>query len=71
MLDIGENVKLLRKLKGISQTQLSDMTGTSSRMIKFIEKGQKLPSLALAMELAKVFDCSLDTLTGFNNRKEN
>ncbi len=70
MLDIGENVKLLRKLKGISQVQLSDMTGTSARMIKFIEKGQKLPSLALAMEMAKVFDCSLDTLTGFNNRKE-
>lgn len=70
MLDIGENVKLLRKLKGISQVQLSDMTGTSTRMIKFIEKGQKLPSLALAMEMAKVFDCSLDTLTGFNNRKE-
>ena len=70
MLDIGENVKLLRKLKGISQVQLSDMTGTSARMIKFIEKGQKLPSLALAMEMAKVIDCSLDTLTGFNNRKE-
>ena len=67
-MDIGKNVRIHRTLNGLTQAQLGDMTGVSERMIKFIEKGQKAPSLFLTMEMAKVFGCSLDEITGFKQK---
>ena len=55
-------VKELRTQAGMTQQQLADMVGVSSRTIISIEKGQYSPSLMLAYRMAKVFGVSVEEL---------
>ena len=55
-------VKELRAEHGMTQQQLADMGGVSSRTIISIEKGQYSPSLMLAYRMAKVFGVSVEEL---------
>ena len=58
----GTNLQTQREAQGMSQSTLADKTGVRPTMINQIEAGTKLPSLALAIEIAKVLNCSLDYL---------
>ena len=55
-------VKELRAERCMTQQQLADMVGVSSRTIISIEKGQYNPSLMLAYRMAKVFGVSVEEL---------
>ena len=55
-------VKELRTRHGMTQQQLADAVGVSSRTIISIEKGQYNPSLMLAYRMAKVFGTSVEEL---------
>ena len=55
-------VKELRTKHGMTQQQLADAVGVSSRTIISIEKGQYNPSLMLAYRMAKVFGTSVEEL---------
>ena len=55
-------VKELRAEHGMTQQQLADMVGVSSRTKISIEKGQYSPSLMLAYRMAKVFGVSVEEL---------
>ena len=55
-------VRELRAARGMTQQQLADMVGVSSRTIISIEKGQYSPSLMLAYRMAKVFGVSVEEL---------
>ena len=58
----GTNLQTQREAQGMSQSTLADKTGVRPTMINQIEAGTKLPSLGLAIEMAKVLNCSLDYL---------
>ena len=49
------DIRELRKEKGWSQSDLSDLTGLSARTIHRIENGQVKPSVESAKALAAVF----------------
>ena len=55
-------VKELRAEHGMTQQQLADLVGVSSRTIISIEKGQYSPSLMLAYRMARVFGVSVEEL---------
>ena len=55
-------VKELRAEHGMTQQQLADMVGVSSRTIISLEQGQYSPSLMLAYRMAKVFGVSVEEL---------
>lgn len=55
-------VKELRTERGMTQQQLADMVGVSSRTIISIEKGQYNPSIMLAYRMARVFGVSVEEL---------
>ena len=55
-------VKELRAEHGMTQQQLADLVGVSSRTIISIEKGQYSPSLMLAYRMAKVFGVFVEEL---------
>ena len=55
-------VKELRAEHGMTQQQLADMVGVSSRTIISLEKGQYNPSIMLAYRMAKVFGVSVEEL---------
>ena len=55
-------VRELRVERAMTQQQLADMVGVSSRTIISIEKGQYSPSLMLAYRMARVFGVSIEEL---------
>lgn len=55
-------VKELRSERGMTQQQLADMVGVSSRTIISIEKEQYSPSLMLAYRISRVFGVSVEEL---------
>ena len=62
-------VKELRAEHGMTQQQLADMVGVSSRTIISIEKGQYNPSIMLAYRMAKVFGVSVEELCCLEENK--
>ena len=59
---VHNRVKERRKLKGWTQQQLSGAVGVSRQSINSIERNRYVPSLPLALEFARVFDCSTDDI---------
>ena len=55
-------VRELRVERAMTQQQLADMVGVSSRTIISIEKGQYSPSLMIAYRMARVFGVSVEEL---------
>ncbi|WP_156191473.1 helix-turn-helix transcriptional regulator [Corynebacterium kalinowskii] len=51
-----------RKQRGLSQQALADALGVSRQTIISIEKGRFDPSLPLAFDLARFFDCHIEDL---------
>jgi putative transcriptional regulator len=49
------DVKQLRAARGLSQAQLAEAMDVSRQTINSIEKGRYLPSLPLALALARFF----------------
>ena len=57
ILDIVKNaVRTLRADRGLSQADLASAMGVSRQTINSIETGKYLPSLPLAMSLARFFE---------------
>ncbi len=59
---IRNKVKELRTERGWTQQQLAAVVGVSRQSINSIERNRYVPSLALALVFARVFDCSTDDI---------
>ena len=57
---IESRVKELRVERGWTQEQLAVAVGVSRQSINSIERDRYVPSLLLALLLARVFGCSVD-----------
>lgn len=67
---IGQLIKQLRKEKGLTQEQLSEILGVTSRSVSRWENGVNLPDFDLVIEAANYFDVTIyEFLDG--ERKEN
>ena len=55
-------VKELRSARGWTQEQLARATGVSRQSINSIERNRYVPSLALALTFARVFECATDEI---------
>jgi len=55
-------VRELRITADTTQADLADAVGVSRQTIISIERGRYIPSLPLALKLARHFDCSTDDL---------
>ena len=53
-------VKELRAARGLSQGQLAEAVGVSRQTINSIEKERYVPSLPLALTLARYFESSVE-----------
>lgn len=54
----------LRKQKGLSQTELANVSGVSREMIGKYERGEAVPSIDAAKKIADAFEVSMDYLIG-------
>jgi putative transcriptional regulator len=64
-LTIGKNELKERRLKaGYSQERLAELAGVSRQTIISIEGGRYVPSLELALKIARLFKCRVEDLFG-------
>jgi len=59
---ITSHVKTYRQAKGWSQAQLADAVGVKRQAIYDIESGRYLPNTGVAIRMAKILDCTVETL---------
>lgn len=57
-----ENLKRLRKAKGLTQKELGEMCDVSESMIGLVENGNRSPSFELLLKLGEALDCTVDDL---------
>lgn len=61
---IGERLSELRKDAGMSQQELADMLSLTKYTISSYEREKTMPGDDIKVELAKIFNVSLDYLLG-------
>ena len=62
MSKIGDRIAYLRKVKGISQTDLANHIKASREAIGKYERNEAMPSVDTAKKIADVFEVTLDFL---------
>lgn len=63
-MSVGENIRKRREQIGMMQAQLADKVGVSQPMICQIERGTKVPTLLLSMDIAAALHCDIGELAG-------
>lgn len=61
-MSVGANIRRLREDKGITQARLAERAGISGAMLCQIERGTKIPSLLLSVEIADALGCTVEDL---------
>lgn len=64
------NIKEYRKKALIKQNELAKLVGVRRETIVHLENGRYNPSLKLAMDIAKVFNTSVENLFEFVDEEE-
>lgn len=55
---VGENVRRIRQVKGLTQEQLADISGFSQQYISSLEHGRRNPTVITLYELAQALGVS-------------
>lgn len=61
-MNFANNLKQIRKQKGLTQTELADMLGTNKTTISNYETGYSSPSLDVLREICTKLNVSADVL---------
>ena len=70
-MSIGSTIKRLRREKNITQEQLSEYLGITSRAISQWECDRTAPDISMLPALCHIFDVSSDVLLGIDIEKKN
>ncbi|MDM8520924.1 helix-turn-helix transcriptional regulator [Anaerolineales bacterium HSG6] len=62
MSRFGEKVKKLRIERGLTLRKMGEATGLHWGHISKIEKGQRIPSVLIALKIARFFEVTVDDL---------
>ena len=65
MSELKTKIKELRASKNLKQGELAELGNVRRETIIRLEKGQYNPSLKLAMDIAKVFDTTVEEIFTF------
>ncbi|MDE5984439.1 MAG: helix-turn-helix domain-containing protein [Eubacterium sp.] len=63
-MKFNENIRNLRKEKGLSQEHLAEKLGVTRQTISKWENGAAMPNLKKLTEIADFFNVSMDTILG-------
>ena len=62
---LSTKLKEYREAKGLKQADLAELVGVRRETIVNLEKGKYNPSLKLAMDIAKIFETTVEELFYF------
>ena len=65
---LAENIRMLRKERGLTQEQLAEAMGITVGTVSKWETGSCVPDVSLMMELAEFFETSVDVLLGYERQ---
>ena len=68
--DMKNNLKLLRKQKGLTQIGLQMQTGIEQALLSKFENGDRVPPTETLLRLADFYDVSIDYLLGRTENPE-
>lgn len=68
-LNIGDNIKRLRKQRGITQETLAERMNVSTAAVSKWERNETLPDISMVLPLASYFGVSTDELLGLDAAK--
>lgn len=68
-INIGENIKKLRKQNEITQEKLAEIFNVSTVAVCKWERGETYPDITLLMPMANYFKVTIDELMGYNKEK--
>lgn len=63
-MNIGNRIRLLREGKGLTQEELAEKLHVTQSFISVVENKNKNLSMRKFLELAEIFDCSVEVITG-------
>lgn len=63
-MSFGKKIIELRKMRGLSQTELGKKVGVHKNVLGKYERDEVKPSIEVAVQLAKILNVSLDYLVG-------
>lgn len=63
-MSIGERIKRCRRIKGLTQTKLSELLNISTMTVRRWEWGERKPDIDIMCELARVLDTTTAYLLG-------
>jgi len=67
--EIGQRIKILRKRKGLNQTELASIMGKSLRTIQKYETGEIEVSISVVNQLAEVLECTPTYILGYETNR--
>lgn len=59
---IGQRIKILRKRKGLNQTELAQRLNKSLRTVQKYETGEIEVSIAVVNQIADILETAIDTI---------
>jgi len=62
LMKFGDNLKIIRKNKKMSQEQLAEKVGVSRQSVSKWETGEAYPEMNNILELCKIFNCKINDL---------
>lgn len=66
---VQNRVKEMRLERELTQEQLAEAVGVSRQSINSIERGRYVPSLPLALLLARTFRCAVDDIFALEKKR--
>ena len=63
---LGENIKKLRRERGLTQENLAEFLGVTFQSVSNWERGESYPDITMLPEIAGFFKVSVDELLGLN-----
>ena len=70
-IKIAENIRNLRKAHSLTQEQMAEALGVTVGAVYKWEAGLSTPEIKLIMEIADLFEISVDTLLGYEQQNGN
>ena len=64
---IGNNIKIFRKERKMTQSELAELLFVSPQMVSRYENNGAAPDIAMLAQICQIFHVSMDTLCGLNS----
>lgn len=61
-LELRNTIKVQRAIRNLTQAELGELAGVTRKSVNAIETGRMVPSVLLALKLARALGVSLDDL---------